>query len=78
MNMRVFKALCLSAPLLGLAACSSNDDPSPNQDEGRILIETTVKNPDGSSGSSYIQIIPDFTKQTIDNKNSIQVGSMPG
>lgn len=61
-----FTGLCLTS--------CNNDNPVPDETDRKILIETTIKNPDGSSGSSYIQLIPDFSKQTLDNKNSIQVG----
>ncbi|MFV0420575.1 MAG: hypothetical protein ACK5KT_17860 [Dysgonomonas sp.] len=74
MKINFLSALCISFSLMGLIACSDNDDDNSNQNIGNILIETTVKNPDGMSGSSYLQLISDFTKQTIDNKNSIQVG----
>ncbi len=74
METNIFSAFCFSALFMCMVACSDNDDPDPEQNVGKILIETTVKNPDGASGSSYLQLIPDFSKQTIDNKNSIQVG----
>lgn len=73
MKMNYFSALCLSTLCMGLTACDDSDDPNSDQNIGKILIETTVKNPDGSSGSSFLQLISDFTKQSIDNKNSIQV-----
>lgn len=66
--------MCLLFTGVCLTSCDSNDDPEPDENDRKILIETTIKNPDGSSGSSYIQLIPDFSKQTLDNKNSIQVG----
>lgn len=74
MKMKFFTALCFSTLFMGLIACDDSDDPKPDQNTGKILIETTVKNPDGASGSSFLQLIPEFTKQSIDNKNSIQVG----
>ncbi len=73
MRINFSSALCLSFFLMGLIACSDNDGPNSEQGIGKILIETTVKNPDGASGSSFLQLIPNFSKQTIDNKNSIQV-----
>jgi len=73
MKMNPFSALCLSTLFMGLTACDDNDDPNSDQNIGKILIETTVKNPDGASGSSFLQLISYFTKQSIDNKNSIQV-----
>jgi hypothetical protein len=67
-------ALFISSIILGFIACSDDDTPNPEQNGGKVLIETTVKNPDGSSGSSYIQLIPDFSNQSVDNKKAIQVG----
>lgn len=74
MKINFLSALCISTLFLSLIACDDNNGSDSEQSFGKILIETTVKNPDGASGSSYIQLISDFTKQTIDNKNSIQVG----
>lgn len=74
MKINFLSALCINTLFLSLTACDDNDGSNSEQSVGKILIETTVKNPDGASGSSYIQLISDFTKQTIDNKNSIQVG----
>lgn len=74
MRIKFLSALCFCFSLIGLIACSDNDDNNSKQNIGNILIETTVKNPDGMSGSSYLQLISNFSKQTIDNKNSIQVG----
>jgi len=70
----LLSVLCLSLIFIGHNACSNDDDNDPELNAGKILIETTVKNPDGSSGSSYVQLIPDFSKQSIDNKKAIQTG----
>lgn len=76
MKRRLFLTGCLLASLAGFLACDNSDDPQPEpgQEKWKVLVETTIKNPDGTSGSSYIQLLPDFSKQSIDNKNSIQVG----
>lgn len=78
MKTKFFGALC--ATLLSTAlfvACEKNgNDPEPNT--GKILIQTTVKNPDGASGTSYLQLIPDFSTQTVDNRNGFQVGYSAG
>jgi len=77
MNMKTtfLPALLAFGPFVSLCfiSCDDNDKPEGGEVNGKILIETTIKNPDGASGSSYIQLIPDFTKQTLNNKNSIQV-----
>lgn len=77
MKRKVLPALlaCSMFACLCFTSCDDNkDDPKGGEDNGNILIETTIKNPDGASGSSYVQLISDFSKQTLDNKNSIQVG----
>ncbi|MDR1585179.1 MAG: hypothetical protein LBS07_03255 [Prevotellaceae bacterium] len=76
--MKTTISVFLGASLLSLAftSCKSNEETEPNT--GTVLIQTTVKNPDGTSGSSYIQLIPDFSKQTVGNSNSIQVGYSAG
>lgn len=57
-----------------LLSCDDSNDPENEDTSAKILIETAIKNPDGTSGSSYIQLVPDFSKQSLDNKNGIQVG----
>lgn len=58
-------------------AVSCKKDPIPEDSllggEGNILIETTVKNPDGSSGSSYLQQIPTLSG-SVNNSKGIQIG----
>lgn len=67
---------CLCALSVCFWSCDKKDHNGPEKEDvsGKTLIETTVKNPDGSSGASYLQLIPDFSKQNLNNKNSIQVG----
>ncbi|WP_321290613.1 hypothetical protein [uncultured Sunxiuqinia sp.] len=56
-----------------MISCNDDDEPQPqNGDIGKFLIETTLLNPDGSSGSSYLQLIPELSGE-IDNSNAIQL-----
>lgn len=76
MKTKFLPALLACSMLMGqcLISCDDNNDPDDGGTEAKILIETTIKNPDGASGSSYIQLIPDFSRQSVDNKSSIQIG----
>ncbi len=65
---------CLSMVALVVASCDKKEEPAPSGDAGKVLVQTVVINQDGMNGSSYLQVIPDFTSQSLDNKNSIQVG----
>lgn len=77
MKTNLLKSICLSILFAGLVSCESNE-PNVTENSGTVLIQTTVKNPDGASGSSYMQLISDFSKQTVGNANSIQVGYSAG
>lgn len=72
-----FNTTCFFIIFAGLTSCNSNE-PDSIKNDGTVLIQTTVKNPDGTSGSSYIQLISGFSKQTVDNASSIQVGYSAG
>ncbi len=63
--------LATFAVALLLISCD-DDDPQPSGAIGDILIETTLLNPDGASGSSYIQLIPELSGN-IDNSTAIQL-----
>lgn len=69
----LFIALC-SAALL--TACDSSND-TPNPTEGTfdgLLFATSVTNPEGSSGSCYLQAIADLSTAVYDNSKSIPTG----
>lgn len=75
---RIFKSwqlIALSAIVLATVSCKK--DPIPEETllggAGNILIETVVKNPDGKSGSSYLQQIPALSG-SINNSKAIQIG----
>lgn len=56
---------------LGMTGCKKDPVETPTQGgKGTILIGTTVKNADGASGSSYIQLVNDLSG-SIDNSNTI-------
>lgn len=75
---RIFKSwqlIALSAIVLATVSCKK--DPIPEETllggAGNILIGTTVKNPDGASGSSYLQQIPSLSG-SVNNSKAIQIG----
>lgn len=57
-------------------SCKDDDDtpptPNPSGEPAKYLITTTVKNTDGQSGSSYMQLVSDFSGK-IDNSKAIQI-----
>lgn len=67
----------MSVAMLFAASCDNNgDEPVPGNlpgGEGNILIETTVKNAEGTSGQSYLQQIPELSGTLAMNKG-IQIG----
>lgn len=69
----------MSVAMLFAASCDNNnngDEPAPDNllgGEGNILIETTVKNAEGTSGQSYLQQIPELSGTLAMNKG-IQIG----
>ena len=72
----LFLALC-SAALL--TACDkSNDTPTPtppaSADFDGLLFATSVTNPEGASGSCYLQAVPNLNTATYDNSNAIPTG----
>lgn len=75
---RIFKSWQLVAlSVMITVSVSCKKDPIPEEQllggAGNILIETVVKNPDGASGSSYLQQIP-VLSGSINNTKGIQVG----
>ena len=77
----VFKSwqlIAMSVMMVFATSCEKNngDDPSPGKvlcGEGNILIATTVKNPDGQSGQSYVQQMPELSG-TLSMSKGIQTG----
>ena len=67
----------IPAMLLALFFTScSNDMPSPTpKGEGEtIVFATSIPNPEGSTGSVYLQAIPNLNPARYDNKNAIPTG----
>lgn len=57
-----------------ITSCKDDDNDTPTDDNDlKYLIETTVKNSDGLSGASYIQLISEFSG-SVDNTNATQIG----
>lgn len=73
-TVRKWQLIALCALLVVASACGKNG----NEDEkmggsGRILIGATIANPDGQSGQSYIQVIPELKGELEVNKG-VQIG----
>lgn len=67
----LFMALISAMVITG---CKKKDDNNNNGQaggKGNFLIGTTLRNPDGMSGSTYFQLVENFTG-TIDNSNGLQ------
>ena len=75
--MKLKHLFLISAVAVSFAACDDDDEPSKNNTEatGKILVSTTVTNPDGSSGSGYLQAVGKFEDGVnYDNSNAIPLG----
>ena len=65
------------AAMMALACACSNDDSTTTQDNNNegdftgVIFATSITNPDGSSGSAYLQSLGDMTPGTYDNSNAI-------
>lgn len=64
---------CLTALLCSCEKDSTTTSNSRAGGKGSILIMTMQPNPDGNSGTSFIQLIEDLTPKTVDNKTAIPV-----
>ena len=68
------------AAMMALACACSNDDSTTTQDNNNegdftgVIFATSITNPDGSSGSAYLQSLGDMTPGTYDNSNAIPFG----
>ena len=75
---KVILTFC-SLALLSVS-CKKDDTPTltpSNEGGGKYLVKTTFKNPDGRSGSSYLQLTNDLNATTaLNNKQAIQVPYM--
>ena len=59
----------LVATVVTSAACDK-DDPTPEIAKGEIAIVSALPNPNGMSGSTYLQLIDDLSPKTYDNKTA--------
>ena len=63
-----------------VSSCSHNDEPTPKPDgpTGKafkgIIFAAGITNPEGNSGSVYMQSLPDMVPGNYDNSNGIPVG----
>lgn len=83
--MRNFKStLSVIAMTAVICACGKSNDeptptPNPNPNPGTevfngVIFATSVTNPEGNSGTSYLQTLTDLLPGTYDNSNAIPVG----
>lgn len=70
-NMISWQLTAIIATLLTLVSCRQTEPQKTSR--GNVLVETTIKNPDGMSGSSYIQLLPQLSG-TLSLDGAIQVG----
>lgn len=73
-----WQLIAMSVAMLFVTSCEKNNGNEPTPDnllggEGNILIESTVKNADGTSGQSYLQQIPNLSG-TLNMTQGIQIG----
>ena len=68
-NSLIFGTLLLVLSMIFIS-CSSDDENS-EASKGEIAIASSVLNPDGISGSLYLQLIDDLSPNTYDNKTAI-------
>lgn len=79
--MKMKKYSLLFAAIMALVCSCSSDDDTPNPSNGRaegnftgIIFATAITNPEGSSGSSYMQAIAGMIPGSYDNRNAIPFG----
>ncbi len=71
--LKSWQLIALSVLLFGAVACNDDDKPDkPISNDAKFLIETTVKNPDGATGSDYLQLVSKFSGK-VDNANAYQM-----
>lgn len=72
--MRYKTLLLVLSMLFVFSACDDDDDDSsPEISKGDIAIGTSLPNPDGTTGSSYLQLVEDFKQMSIDNSRAEQI-----
>ncbi|PID87810.1 MAG: hypothetical protein CSB06_03355 [Bacteroidia bacterium] len=64
--------LLMGVLTISVTSCKKDDDDTPKGKPAKYVIATTIKNPDGKSGSSYMQLISDLEGK-VDNSNAMQI-----
>lgn len=65
-----FKITVISLFILSLMSCEKDKENIPTTIEGNIFIATSIANPDGQTGSNYIQLIDDIKPKSITNSDA--------
>jgi len=72
MKINYFKTvLTLSILVVTFIACDNDDTPTPEAAKGEIVIGSSLVNPDGQSGSSFMQLIDDLSPETYANTTAL-------
>lgn len=70
------KFTVLGLMLMSLVSCDNDDDDPKVSEGGDVLISTILVNPDGFSGSAYMQIIEDLSPAEYSNEIAYQIGGI--
>lgn len=73
-NILKFRTLffVLSMVIVSCDSDDNDDNGTPVADKGEIAIVTALVNPDGQSGSNYLQLIGDISSKNYDNSSAFQ------
>lgn len=70
--LKSWQLIALSVTILFATACDKDDPtPTPDNEKKDILLVSSIVNPDGQSGTAFVQLIKDLSPQTYKNKTSI-------
>ena len=69
----VLVPMIIGVMVLSLASCEKDKDDNPTTTIGDIFLGIKVPNPDGYSGSGYIQVIDNIEPSNITNRNAFPV-----
>lgn len=66
--------ICLAS--IVLSGCGKEPKPNPNPNAGKkdLAIVSMVTNPDGYSGTSWMQVVDGIAPKTVDNSQAYQIG----
>lgn len=65
---------CICLSIFSLSSCKKEPKPDPNDGKKDLAIVSMVSNPDGYSGTCWMQIIDGSTPKTVDNSLAHQIG----